>query len=87
MQTGYIKYCCFICEWDSRDRKQHYIKKKWPIRYRMHPGSKNILRVPLIERDNVIMTPLHIKLGLMKNFVKALDNDSDAFRYLRNKVP
>jgi hypothetical protein len=53
----------------------------------MQPGSKNVLRVPLVERDNVIMPPLHIKLGLMKNFVKALDNDSDAFRYLRNKFP
>jgi len=87
MQTGYTKYCCFICEWDSRDRKQHYIQKKWPIRNSMQPGSKNVLRVPLVERDNVIMPPLHIKLGLMKNFVKALDNDSDAFRYLRNKFP
>ena len=87
MQTGYTKYCCFICEWDSRDRKQHYIKKEWPIRVRMQPGSKNVLRVPLVERDKVIMPPFHIKLGLMKNFVKALDNDSDAFRYLRNKFP
>lgn len=32
MQTGYTKYCCFICEWDRRDRKHHYIKKNWPIR-------------------------------------------------------
>lgn len=87
MQTGYTKYCCFICEWDSRDRKNHYIKKKWPIRDRMQPGSKNILRVPLVERDKVIMPPLHIKLGLMKNFVKALDTYSDAFQYLRNKFP
>ncbi len=87
MQTGYTKYCCFICEWDSRDRKQHWIKKSWPIRNRMQPGNKNVLRVPLIDRDKVFMPPLHIKLGLMKNFVKALDNGSDAFRYLCNKFP
>lgn len=30
MQQGYTKYACFLCEWDSRDRKSHYIKKKWP---------------------------------------------------------
>ncbi|XP_076059422.1 uncharacterized protein LOC143036052 [Oratosquilla oratoria] len=87
MQTGYTKYCCFICEWDSRDRQQHYIKKSWPIRNIMQPGNKNVLRVPLIDRDKVLMPPLHIKLGLMKNFVKALDNDSDAFRYLCSKFP
>ena len=71
MQTGYTKYCCFICEWDSRDRKHHYINKNWPIRDKMEPGSKNVLRVPLVEREKVLMPPLHIKLGLMKNFVKA----------------
>ena len=87
MQTGYTKYCCFICEWDSRDRKHHYINKNWPIRDKMEPGSKNVLRVPLVEREKVLMPPLHIKLGLMKNFVKALDKNSDAFRYLCNKFP
>ena len=87
MQTGYTKYCCFICEWDSRDRRNHYVKRDWPIRDNMQPGSKNVLHVPLVDRDNVIMPPLHIKLGLMKNFVKALDNDSDAFQYLCKKFP
>lgn len=33
------------------------------------------------------MPPLHIKLGLIKNFVKALDNNSDAFRHLSNTFP
>lgn len=27
LQGGYAKYCCFLCEWDSRARSQHYIKK------------------------------------------------------------
>jgi hypothetical protein len=29
-QSGYTKFPCFICEWDSRDRKQRYIKKLGP---------------------------------------------------------
>jgi len=87
MQLGYTKYCCFICEWDSRDRKQHFIKKNWPIRYRMQPGNKNVLHTPLVDRDKILMPPLHIKLGLMKSFVKKLDSDTDAFQYLRNKFP
>ena len=24
MQFGYTKYCCFLCDWDSRGRKNHY---------------------------------------------------------------
>ncbi|GFX46375.1 uncharacterized protein TNCV_238371 [Trichonephila clavipes] len=26
-QSGYTKFPCFLCEWDSRDRKQHYVKQ------------------------------------------------------------
>ncbi|GFS65865.1 uncharacterized protein TNCV_390901 [Trichonephila clavipes] len=25
-QSGYTKFPCFLCEWDTRDRKQHYVK-------------------------------------------------------------
>ena len=30
MQLGHTKYCCFLCEWDSRDKKNHYVNKLWP---------------------------------------------------------
>ena len=30
-QSGYTKFPCFLCEWDSRDRKQDYIKKSLVI--------------------------------------------------------
>jgi hypothetical protein len=28
LQLGYTKFCCFLREWDGRDRKHHYIKKQ-----------------------------------------------------------
>jgi hypothetical protein len=28
MELGYTKYCCFLCEWDSRYKKNHYVNKK-----------------------------------------------------------
>ncbi|XP_048852601.1 uncharacterized protein LOC125720773 [Brienomyrus brachyistius] len=87
LQSGYTKYCCFICEWDSRDKVHHYMKKSWVIRNKMKPGCKNIAHEPLVHRDKILMPPLHIKLGLMKNFVKRLDNDSAAFHHLRDKFP
>jgi TRAP-type uncharacterized transport system substrate-binding protein len=30
---------------------------------------------------------MHMKLGLVKNFVKAMDRNSTAFKYLKNKFP
>mgnify|MGYP003623728426 FL=1 len=27
LQQGYTKYCCFLCEWDSRAKDKHYVKR------------------------------------------------------------
>ena len=27
LQQGYRKYCCFLCEWDSRANILHYLKR------------------------------------------------------------
>jgi len=32
MQLGYTKYCCLLCEWDSRDKKNHCVNKRWAKR-------------------------------------------------------
>ena len=34
-----------------------------------------------------MLPPLHIKLGLMKTFVKGLDKNGAAFKYLFEKFP
>jgi hypothetical protein len=40
LQLGYTKYCCFLCEWDSRNRAVHYTIKDWPSRQQYIPGQK-----------------------------------------------
>lgn len=87
LQLGWTKYCCFLCEWDSRDKKNHYIRKQWPKRTSLVPGQKNIAHDPLVEPNKVYLPPLHIKLGLMKNFVKAMDRSGLGFAYLRKTFP
>ena len=87
LQTGYTKYCCFLCEWDSRARASHYETRYWPLRPSLTPGLKNVVHPPLVETAKIILPPLHIKLGLMKNFVKALDKSRPSFQYLNDKFP
>ncbi|XP_050822620.1 uncharacterized protein LOC127057686 [Gopherus flavomarginatus] len=87
LQTGYTKYCCFLCEWDSRARDSHYIKKDWPLRQSLEPGRKSVQHPPLVKSRKILLPPLHIKLGLMKNFVKAIDKTQAAFKYLHGKFP
>jgi len=86
-QSGYTKFPCFLCEWDSRAREQHYVRKVWPSRNTLQPGIKNIERESLIDPKKVILPPLHIKLGLMKQFVKALPKEGPCFKYLTVQFP
>ena len=39
----------------------------------------------LVNPENVLLTSLYIKLGLMKTFVKAMNHDSAVFMYLKEK--
>lgn len=87
LQKGYTKHCCFLCLWDSRAKVDHYEKKIWPRRGESVPGEVNIQYAPLIDRNSVLLPPLHIKLGLMKNFVKSLDKKGAGFLYLRQVFP
>jgi len=41
-------------------------------------GQKNIQPPALVVPDKLLLPPLHIKLGLMKSFVKAMDRTSPA---------
>ena len=87
LQQGYTKYMCFLCEWDSRAREMHYMMKEWTHRQNVAIGEKNIQHPALVEAQKIMLPPLHIKLGLMKNFVKAIDRTLPAFRYLHEKFP
>ena len=37
-RSGFTKYPCFLCMWDSTDRAQHYTKKNWPVREKLVPS-------------------------------------------------
>jgi len=67
MQLGYAKYRCFLCEWGSRDKKNHYVNKLWLKRTPLTSAEKNAANPPLVLLEKTFLSPLHIKLGLMKN--------------------
>lgn len=87
LQKGYTKYPCYLCLWDSRADKEHYLKKVWPARKEFTIGKYNVQWEPLVPPEKVLMPPLHIKLGLMKQFVKKLNTESAAFKYLQKMFP
>lgn len=86
-QGGYTKMPCYMCEWDSRAKSEHWIRREWPARTDWIPGTKNILHQSLVPINKLLLPPLHIKLGLMKQFVKALDKNKDCFNYICTQFP
>jgi len=54
------------------ERKHHYFQKQWPKRESLIPGQKNVVNIPFVNIEKVYLPPQHIKLGLIKNLVKAM---------------
>jgi hypothetical protein len=87
LQKSYTKFSCFLCMWDSHGRSVLYSKKNCPL-YKSHTlRMKNIARQPLVDPHKVLLPPLYIKLGLMKNSVKTLDRSGTAFSFMCGKFP
>ncbi|CAH1107779.1 unnamed protein product [Psylliodes chrysocephalus] len=82
-QSGYMKYPCFICM--CRAKQLHWEQDIWPVRNSLIVGKANVIREPLVSKDKIILPPLHIKLGMIKQFVKALDKEGNCFNYICRK--
>ena len=48
----------------------------------------NVENHPLMELSKILLPSMHLKLGLMKNSVKAMNQEEEAaFTYFREKFP
>lgn len=70
-----------LCLWDSMETRARYQKWDWPQR---SEGRTNIKWESLVK---VLMSPLHVNLGVMKLYVPALNKESAAFRYFQDFFP
>ena len=87
LQQGFIKYCCVFWEWDSRAWSLQYSRKDGPARKSLEPGIMNVENQPLVQPSKILLLSMHLKLVLVKYFVKAMNQEEAAFTYLREKVP
>ena len=88
LQKGFTSYPCFLCEWNSRARDEHYVRSVWPPRKTLTPGVKNVEKKSLVPSYKVLLPPLHIKLGIVKQLVKAMSKvKSAAFMHIFEILP
>ena len=76
-----------MSEWDCRDKKNHYANKLWPKRTTLTPGEKNVVSPPLVLPEKIYLPPLHVKLGLKRNFVSGMDKTGRGFQCEWYKFP
>ena len=77
----------FFCEWGSQAKDKYGKIKDWPMRENSVPEDNYVRNQRLVDKDTILLPPLHIKLGLIKNFVKAMNKHRKDFEYLREKCP
>ena len=88
LQSGYEKYHCFLCTWDSRAWYQHYNVKVWPACETLNPGKINIAQKSLVDPQKIFLPGLRIKLGIVKNVIKTLNKNWKAgLFFLKNNIP
>ena len=86
-QGGYTTYSCFLCLWNSRAGVQHYLRKQWLLREELTPGTHSVIRQPLVLKEKILLRTIYIKLGLAKQFVKALKLDCKALSHMQAMFP
>lgn len=86
LQGGNVKYPCIHCLWDSRDRKNHYNSTEHQKRTEFRNGEFNVKNKTLVDIKHILFPPLHLKLGLVKNFLKSIRND-EIISYLKQVFP
>ena len=87
LQGGFTKYSCLVCLWDSRATSKHYNRVEWPARETLEPGFHNVFRAALVDGSKVPLPRLHIKLGLIKQFVTALDPGGETYNKFSSCFP
>ena len=87
LQGDFAKFRCCLCLWDSRNTSLYYKKRNWPPRSSYNIGAHDVKQTPLMEPKKVLLPHFHIKLGLIKQFVKKLNQECDAFKHIQELLP
>lgn len=87
VKQGYSRHQCFLCVWEGRKKDLHYTDFEWETRLNFVIGEFSIDHIPLVKPDDVILPALHIKLGLIRSFIRTLNKESVSFKMLKQIFP
>lgn len=87
LHKGLSKQDCFLCTWDRQRTDLHYTDYQWPSRMTYKLGQYSVDHVPLVEGSKIMLPSLCIKLGIVRDFVRAMYKDGMAFKFLKTIFP
>lgn len=93
LQSGRTKHMCFLCKWVSTWKKDEepqikYTEEKAEMRTDYKIGQFNVIHDPIIKNTEKILFPLlHIKLGIVKNFIKKIYAEDQIAKRLKEIFP
>ncbi|GAB0099934.1 uncharacterized protein DMENIID0001_158370 [Sergentomyia squamirostris] len=94
--TGYLLgqmqanslYPCFLCLWKRTPTGgSDPWKLEWDERTEFVRNEHSIRGGQIVHNKNILIPPLHLKLGLMTQFVKAVGTESECYKYLQEAFP
>lgn len=86
-QLGRTRNACFICTWISTEKNINHYRAEWEKRSTYEIGVMNVRRETLVPPERILLPTLHIKLGLISCFIRKLNKEENAFRYLEVLFP
>jgi hypothetical protein len=82
---GIQEVLLFLGLWEGQANENITLFKNWSVRKDFIPRKHNAEIGALVNPENVLLPPLHMKLWFMKNLVKAWDKSAEGFLYLEGK--
>lgn len=70
--SAYTKIMCFDCVWNYRFHWNQYQERNWMPQTEFRRKHARIIHEALVPIEKIFLPALHLKLGLVKSFIKVL---------------
>ena len=82
LQGGFTKFHCYLSLWDGKNTFLHYNKTNWPVWSSCDIEDCDVTQISLVDLKKALLPPFDIKLSLIKQIVKELNPESNAFKQI-----
>lgn len=83
LQPGYTNHMCYLCNWNTRNKRNQYQDHSWELRQEHTYLQHNVIKPALVPEGKILMPYLHVKLGVVKSFLKTIVQHKKTSKHAR----